>query len=152
MGSLLFGGIAAGSKRVRPVVHKSVLVQAALGKAHAAAIPVHVRRNGRVVTVERKLPYFSAGMLQSVYGSIEPGEKEPVHHHRWPSVFVIDSFVKLRDFDGEGREIPLPIPDKFELPLTVKIPPQPLHSVRCEDTVAFHGTRVEFKRGYSGEG
>ena len=75
VGSLLFGGIAAGSKRVRPVVHKSVLVQAALGKAHAASIPVHVRQNGRVVTVERKLPYFSAGMLQSVYGSIEPGEK-----------------------------------------------------------------------------
>jgi hypothetical protein len=75
VGSLLFGGIAAGSKRVRPVVHKSVLVQAALGKAHAAAIPVHVRQNGRVVTVERKLPYFSAGMLQSVYGSIDPGEK-----------------------------------------------------------------------------
>lgn len=84
--------------------------------------------------------------------SIEPGETEPVHHHRWPSVFVIDSFVKLRDFDGEGREIPLPIPDKFELPLTVKMPPQALHSVRNEDTVAFHGTRVEFKRGFSGQG
>jgi predicted metal-dependent enzyme (double-stranded beta helix superfamily) len=84
--------------------------------------------------------------------SIEPGETEPVHHHRWPSVFVIDSFVKLRDFDGEGREIPLPIPDKFELPLTVKMPPQPLHSVRNEDIVAFHGTRVEFKRGFSGQG
>ena len=60
---------------MRPVRPQSVLVQAALGKTHAATIPVHVRRNGRVVTVERKLPYFSAGMLQSVYGSIEPGEK-----------------------------------------------------------------------------
>ncbi len=38
--------------------------------------------------------------------SVAPGEKEPVHHHRWPSVFVIDRLVKLRDFDGEGRENP----------------------------------------------
>jgi predicted metal-dependent enzyme (double-stranded beta helix superfamily) len=82
--------------------------------------------------------------------SVAPGEKEPVHHHRWPSVFVIDRLPKLRDFDGEGREIPLPIPDKFELPLTVRLPPQPLHSVRNEDTVPFHGTRVEFKHGFPG--
>src|SRR4051794_10625884 len=75
MGSLLFGGIAAGSKRVRPVVHKSVVVQAALGKVRAASIPVHVQRNGRMVTVERKLPFFSEGMLQSIYGHLEPGEK-----------------------------------------------------------------------------
>jgi predicted metal-dependent enzyme (double-stranded beta helix superfamily) len=81
--------------------------------------------------------------------SIAPGEKEPVHHHRWPSVFVIDRLPKkMRDFDGEGREIPLPIPDKFELPLTMRMPPQPLHSVRNEDTTVFHGTRVEFKKGF----
>jgi len=80
--------------------------------------------------------------------SIQPGEKEPVHHHSWPSVFVIDRLVRLRDFNGEGQEIPLPIPDKFELPLTLKFLPQPAHSVRNEDTVAFHGTRIEFKQGF----
>ncbi len=84
--------------------------------------------------------------------SVAPGEKEPVHHHRWPSVFVIDRLVKLRDFDGEGREIPLPIPERFELPLTLKLPPQPLHSVRNEDRLAFHGTRIEFKRGFPAKG
>ena len=80
--------------------------------------------------------------------SIAPGMTEPVHHHRFPSVFVIDSLVKLRDFNGNGEEIPLPIPNKFEPPLVVTLPPQPLHSVRNEDAVAFHGTRVEFKRGF----
>lgn len=80
--------------------------------------------------------------------SIQPGQTEPVHHHRWQSVFVIDSLVQLRDFNSEGQEIPLPIPDKFELPLTVKLPPQPLHFVRNEDAVAFHGTRIEFKHGF----
>ena len=47
-------------------------------------------------------------------------------------------------------EIPLPLPDKFELPLTVKMLPQPVHYVRNEDTIGFHGTRIEFKRGFDG--
>ena len=80
--------------------------------------------------------------------SIAPGEREPVHHHRWPAVFVIDRLVKLRDFNGQGEEIPLPIPSDFELPLTVKLLPQPAHSVLNEDTTPFHGTRVEFKSGF----
>ena len=45
----------------------------------------------------------------------------------------------MRDFDGDGREIPLPLPDKFELPLTVNMPPQPVHYVRNDDTSAFMG-------------
>lgn len=80
--------------------------------------------------------------------SVRPGQQEPIHHHQWPSVFVIDRLVKLRDFDGEGREIPLPIPPGVELPVMIKLPPQPPHSVRNEDTAAFHGTRVEFKQGF----
>ena len=36
--------------------------------------------------------------------SIAPGQTEPRHHHRWPSVFVIDSLgKKMRDFDADGR-------------------------------------------------
>ena len=81
--------------------------------------------------------------------TIQPGETEEPHHHRWPSVFVIDSMVKARDHDGEGNEIPLPIPDEYEAPLIVKLPPQPLHYVRNEDSVTFHGTRVEFKNGFA---
>ena len=87
-------------------------------------------------------------LIRVVSVSIAPGETEPAHHHRWPSVFVIDRLVRLRDFDGDGREIPLPIPDAFELPLTVKLPPQPLHYVRNEDSQPFHGTRIEFKQGF----
>jgi predicted metal-dependent enzyme (double-stranded beta helix superfamily) len=81
--------------------------------------------------------------------SIAPGEREQPHHHRWPSVFVIDAMPgKMCDFDATGREIPLPIPEKYELPLTVRMPPQPVHYVRNEDSIGFHGTRIEFKRGF----
>lgn len=37
-----------------------------------------------------------------------------------------------------------------ELPLVVRFPPQPLHSVRNEDRVPFHGTRIEFRQGFPG--
>ena len=85
--------------------------------------------------------------------SIAPGAIEKPHHHRWPSVFVIDRMVKkARDFDAGGNQIPLPVPTEFEPPLIAKMPPQPIHYVANDDAIAFHGTRIEFKRGYAGDG
>ena len=83
--------------------------------------------------------------------TVRPGETEKPHHHRWPSIFVIDSMVlELRDFDGAtGEEIPLPIPPgELELPLTLRFPPQPLHFVRNDGAKPFHATRIEFKHGF----
>ena len=73
-GSLLFGGIASGSKRARPVHHPNLLKLAAQGKLRAASIPIRVRRNGQTRVVRRKLPFFSAGTLAAVYGSIRGDE------------------------------------------------------------------------------
>ena len=81
--------------------------------------------------------------------SVQPGETEPLHHHRWPSVFVIDRMAKLRHFDSEGREAPLPFSDKDHMPLIVKVPPRPPHFVTNEDSVLIHGTRIEFKQGWA---
>jgi predicted metal-dependent enzyme (double-stranded beta helix superfamily) len=80
--------------------------------------------------------------------TLQPGIAEPLHHHRFPSIFVIDQIVPLRDFDAEGREVQLPIPAQFDLPLVLRMPPQPPHSVLNEGTTTFHGTRVEFKEGF----
>lgn len=82
--------------------------------------------------------------------TLPAGTREPLHHHRWPSVFVIDRLARLRDFDAQGNEIPLPLPEKIELPLVLQLPPQPPHAVHNEDNVAFHGTRIEFKNGIAG--
>jgi len=80
--------------------------------------------------------------------ALQPGVAEPLHHHRFPSIFVIDRIVPLRDFDAEGREVQLPIPAQFDLPLVLQMPPQPPHSVLNVGTSAFHGTRIEFKQGF----
>ena len=82
--------------------------------------------------------------------TLRPGITEPLHHHRFPSIFVIDRLVPLRDFDAEGREVQLPIPPQFDLPLVLQMPPQPPHSVLNVGTTEFHGTRVEFKKGFLG--
>lgn len=82
--------------------------------------------------------------------TLRPGVPEPLHHHRFPSIFVIDRLVPLRDFDADGREQQLPIPAEFSLPLVLQMPPQPLHSVLNEGSTPFHGTRIEFKQGFPG--
>ena len=92
---------------------------------------------------------YEDDMIRVLSVSIPPGIQEPIHHHRWPAVFVIDRLVKLRDFDASGREIPLPIPETVTMPLIVEMSPQPAHSVRNEDSTPFHGTRIEFKRPFS---
>jgi len=87
--------------------------------------------------------------IRVVSVSIAPGEIEKPHHHRLPSVFVVDRLVNLRDFDGfSGKQIPLPIPEKVEFPITLKFLPQPLHYVENLDTKPFHATRIEFKQGF----
>jgi len=36
-----------------------------------------------------------------------PGGEEPVHHHRWPSVFVFDQFAgPIHEFSPEGVQLP----------------------------------------------
>ena len=81
--------------------------------------------------------------------SVPAGATEKPHHHRFPSVFVIDRMVKVRDFNGvTGEEIPLPLPKELDFPVTVKFLPQPLHYVKNVDTKSFHATRVEFKKGF----
>jgi hypothetical protein len=80
---------------------------------------------------------------------VAPGATEKPHHHRYPSVFVIDRIVTLRDFNGvTNEEIPLPNFKDLVFPITLKFPPQPLHYVENLDTKPFHATRIEFKQGF----
>ena len=85
---------------------------------------------------------------------IPAGETERPHHHRFPSVMVIDRGVKVRDFDGAThQEIKRSLPDQGEtlLPIVRRLPPQALHYIESLDTKAFHGIRIEFKKGFPTE-
>lgn len=105
--------------------------------------------DGVIAAPENHVVLYEDDAIRVLSVRIAPGETEKPHHHRFASVFVVDRLVKLRDFDGAtGEEIPLPIPDHVEFPITLKFLPQPLHYVENLDTRPFHATRIEFKRGF----
>jgi hypothetical protein len=92
---------------------------------------------------------YEDDVIRVVSVTVPAGTTEKPHHHRFPSVFVIDRMVKLRDFNGvTNEEIPLPLPKELEFPITVKFLPQPLHYVQNVDIKSFHATRIEFKKGF----
>lgn len=96
---------------------------------------------------------FENDRLRVLEVAVQPGEEEPVHHHRWPSVFVFDSLkppvhdvtpdgeilppnrdvmVALKEWDGQGC-------------LVVRMAPQPAGRVQNASDVPIHGVRIEMK-------
>jgi len=80
--------------------------------------------------------------------TLAPGEVEPLHHHRWPSVLYITEMGHFidRDMDGQviadTRQIEGPLP----LPLTMWKDAEAPHSVEnLSDTVTIRLLRVEIK-------
>jgi hypothetical protein len=90
---------------------------------------------------------FENDAIRVLSVSIRPGEREEVHHHRWPSVMVVDALGPLKDYDANGREQKLPLPDSIERPLVLELPPQAAHAAENLDTEPFHAIRIEFKQG-----
>lgn len=84
---------------------------------------------------------------------LHPNEEEPVHHHRWPSVFVFDQ-VKgpIHDFAPDGTMLP-PNRDVIQAVeawdgkgcLIVHMQPQPAGRVLNASDKTLHGVRIEMK-------
>jgi hypothetical protein len=80
--------------------------------------------------------------------TVEPGEREALHHHRWPSLMVVLARPNYVNRDANGTIIPpageAPIDP---LPRAVRLPPQATHAIEVAADAAhrFHGIRIEFK-------
>jgi len=81
--------------------------------------------------------------------TIAPGETEPLHTHRWPSVLYIMAASDFVDRDGNGkvlfdsRQLGAPL----ALPVTAYKPPTQLHSVENRSqTDTVHLLRIELKQ------
>jgi hypothetical protein len=83
-----------------------------------------------------------------------PGEEEPTHHHRWPSVFVFDQVQgPVHDISPDGTLLP---PNRDVLRaiqawdgkgcLVVHMAPQPAGKVSNASGKLVHGIRVEMKK------
>ena len=81
--------------------------------------------------------------------SVEPGERENLHHHRWPSIMVVLARPSYRNFDADGNEIPPSggAPTDPRLPRALHLPPQRPRfiEVSADAPHGFHGIRIEFK-------
>ena len=96
---------------------------------------------------------FESERLRVLDVTLEPNDEEPVHHHRWPSVFVFDEVQgPVHDFAPDGTQLP-PNRDVIKAIeawdgqgcLVVNMAPQPAGRVLNASGKTLHGIRVEMK-------
>jgi hypothetical protein len=96
---------------------------------------------------------FENERLRVLEVTLESGDEEPIHHHRWPSVFVFDQIQgPVHDMAPDGTQLP-PNRDVMQALqhwngqgcLVVNMAPQPLGRVLNASGKAIHGIRVEMK-------
>jgi len=97
---------------------------------------------------------FENESLRVLEVTLDPGEEEPVHHHRWPSVFVFDQVQPpIHDFSPDGTQLP----DNRDVVqaveawnglgcLVVHMAPQPAGRVLNASGKTVHGIRIEMKK------
>jgi hypothetical protein len=97
---------------------------------------------------------FESERLRVLDVTLEPNDEEPVHHHRWPSVFVFDQVQgPVHDFAPDGTQLP-PNRDVIKAIeawdgqgcLVVNMAPQPAGRVLNASGKTLHGIRVEMKK------
>ncbi len=76
-----------------------------------------------------------------------PSEREPVHHHRWPSVLYIEKREAFRGYDAaDNVTVDSSGMAPMSYPMTIWMEPQPLHSIENTSTTEpIHIIRVELK-------
>jgi hypothetical protein len=96
---------------------------------------------------------FESEQLRVLEITLEPNDEEPVHHHRWPSVFVFDQVQPpVHDIAPDGTYLP-PNRDVIKAVetwngqgcLVVNMAPQPAGRVLNASGKTIHGVRVEMK-------
>ena len=96
---------------------------------------------------------FENDRLRVLEVTLPPQDEEPVHHHRWPSVFVLDRIKPpVTDITPDGVRLP-PSRDVMQAleawdgsgSLVVHMAPQPPGRVLNESDATVHGIRVEMK-------
>ena len=80
--------------------------------------------------------------------TVQPGEREPVHGHKWPSVMYVMAEDLIRDYDSEGKLLYDSSTDKARMktPYTIWMPPQAPHSVENLSNTPLRLLRVELKQ------
>ncbi len=79
--------------------------------------------------------------------TVEPGEKENMHAHRWPSVLIVDSPAKKKEYTWDGQVTFTERPSAATpMPMIIRMGPAKPHAIENLDTNALHLYRVELKK------
>jgi quercetin dioxygenase-like cupin family protein len=80
--------------------------------------------------------------------TVQPGEREPVHGHKWPSVMYVMAEDLIRDYDRDGKLLYDSSTDtaRMQTPYTIWMPPQAPHSVENLSKTPLRLLRVELKQ------
>ena len=96
---------------------------------------------------------FENEALRVLEVTLESDDEEPIHHHRWPSVFVFDQVQgPVHDIAPDGTQLP-PNRDVVKAIqawngkgcLVVNMAPQPAGRVLNASGKTIHGIRIEMK-------
>ena len=78
--------------------------------------------------------------------TVQPGEKEVMHSHRWPSTLVVDSPARKKEYTSDGQVILTERPPAgTPLPIMVHREPEKPHAIENLDTKVLHLYRIELK-------
>jgi hypothetical protein len=80
--------------------------------------------------------------------TIAPGEREPQHTHRWPSVMVVHRPARIRYYTGQTLTFTSPEQPSSAAsgPRVGWLDPEGPHSVENIDDHAYGAFRIEFKQ------
>ena len=80
--------------------------------------------------------------------TVQPGERKPVHAHKWSSVLYVVEEENIRDYDADGNVIYDTKTDKnpMKTPYTIWMEPQAPHSVENLSKKPLRLMRVELKQ------
>ncbi|MEK6711931.1 MAG: hypothetical protein AABZ64_15285 [Nitrospinota bacterium] len=83
------------------------------------------------------------GRVRVVRVTIQPGELEKMHTHKWPSVFIITRLPKIVYYTEKMEAVPPSGTRREGVPMWIE--PEGVHAVENVDTRMFEGIRVELK-------
>jgi quercetin dioxygenase-like cupin family protein len=86
---------------------------------------------------------FENDKVRVVNVLVKPGERENMHTHSWPSVFLINSFPELNYYLEDGTSTPRTGRRREGVPAWID--PEGIHAVENIDTRPFEGVRIELK-------
>lgn len=99
---------------------------------------------GPVAAPQSHRTLFESTRLRVLEVIVKPGEREPRHTHRHPSVLIVDGVAPIRYHEEDGHTIDIPAPTPSS-PIRVELmDPEEPHAVENLGSQNYHAFRIEF--------